>query len=396
MQFPVPSETFACNDVRQFVRRGVEVEIFCLYPWHSDGKKLLDERELSSVSVSVNGIAAMLKGIAAALVRPVLFIRSLGWIWRANRRRLPHLAASLGLLPRAFDILSMFEKHPPDIVHIFWGHYPALVGYLVQQRLPRVPVSIALNAYDLTMKYGGSIEVIQKADFVRTLAAVNVPAVARHAEVPESRVEVIYNGVDIEWLDGIAGNFPKIPRRIAVAGRLIASKGMDDVMRVFARLRSRWPDATLVVMGDGPEKESLLQQAETLEVFDAVSFLGHVAHSRVVEELARAEVLLFLSKKDSERLPNVVKEGMACGCVCVTTSTPGIRELIEPGCSGFIVSEGDIAGTAEVVGDVLSRRIDIAKVVERARGRIEEAFDLRVTTDRYYQRWQSLLKSRSG
>jgi colanic acid/amylovoran biosynthesis glycosyltransferase len=396
MQFPVPSETFAANDIRQHTRTGIEIEVFGLRPPHRDTNRLLVERKLVSLRVSSNGVRASSRGLAAALLRPQLLLRTLRWIWRSNRSRPEQLAVTLVLLPRAFDILSALERRRPDIVHIFWGHYPTVVGYLVQQRLPDVPVSVALNAYDLTMRYGGAVEVVRRADFVRTLAEVNVADVARHAGVPAGRIEVIYNGVDLGWLDSIAGRFAKIPRRIAVAGRLIASKGMDDVLRVFARIRASWPDATLVVMGDGPEKESLVREARSLSVADAVTFLGHVPHARVVEELAKAEVFLFLSRKDSERLPNVVKEGMACRCICVTTETPGIGELIESGRSGFVVRAGDIEGTAAAVEEILSGRVDTLSMTERARRHVEEVFDLEVTTDRYRRRWSSLLESGRG
>jgi colanic acid/amylovoran biosynthesis glycosyltransferase len=391
MQFPVPSETFATNDVRQLKRTGLEIDVFTLRASHHDRDRLLVERDLTSVSLSANGLGPSMRGAVAALARPRLLARSIMWLWRTSGRRPPHLAATLALLPRAFGILSELEKRTPDIVHIFWGHYPSVVGYLVKERLPGVPVSIALNAYDLTMRYGGSVDVARRADFVRTHSFVNVKDVARFAGISESRINVIYNGVDVDWLDGIAGQITKVPRRIAVAGRLISSKAMDDVLRVHARVRTRWPGATLMVMGDGPERESLKRLARALGVSDSVSFLGHVPHSRVVAELAKAEVLLFLSKKESERLPNVVKEGMACRCICVTSDTPGISELIEPGRSGFIMQAGDIEAIANVVDDVFSGRVDVATMVERARTHIEATFDLRVTTDKYRRHWQSLL-----
>ncbi|HEX7003928.1 MAG TPA: glycosyltransferase [Trueperaceae bacterium] len=394
MQFPVPSETFARNDVRRLTGRGVEIAVHTLLPGRRDALELLAQSGLSSLPIYANGPGPSLRGLGAALLRPRLLWRTLRWVWRDNRPS--HALLTTAIIPRAFGILASLEEDRPDVVHIFWGHYPAVVGFLVRERLPGVPVSMALNAYDLTMRYGGSPEVARRASFLRTHARVNVADVASFTGVPEERVNVIYNGVDLEWLDGIAAGVEKVPGRLAVAGRLIESKGIDEVIRVFARVREEHADASLVVMGEGPARRELVRLAESLGVDHAVSFLGHVPHAWVVEELARAQVVLLLSRKDSERLPNAIKEGMACRSVCVATDTPGMDELIDHGRSGYIVRAGETEKTAEMVSSVLAGRVDVSAMVEEARRQIERNFDLRVTTESYLRAWGSLVGTVEG
>src|SRR5690606_1543069 len=117
--------------------------------------------------------------------------------------------------------------------------------------------------------------------------------------------------------------------RVVVAGRLVEAKGVDDALRVFGAVLRSAPFATLRVLGEGEELPRLKRLATSLGLKGAVEFEGHVSHRRVLEELSRAEVLLHLSH--SERLPNVVKEAMACRCVAITTRTEGIEELVEHG-----------------------------------------------------------------
>ena len=396
MQFPVPSETFARNDVRRLRRRGLDIEVHALLPHAKEKERLLAESELSELPIYPNGIGPSVAGLVASFRRPQLLWKTLRWIRRSNAGRLTHALASLVLVPRAFGILAELEASRPDVVHIFWGHYPSLVGYLVQESLPELPVSMALNAYDLTMEYGGSREVAQRASFLRTHSKVNVPDVARLTGLPENEVNVIYNGVDIGWLDGIANGTHKVPRRLAVAGRLIDSKGVDEAIEVYAKVRAKWPDASLVVMGDGPRRQALERLAGSLGVGDGVEFLGHVPHARVVEELAKAEVVMLLSRKDSERLPNVIKEGMACRSVCIASDTPGMDELIEHGESGYIVPTGDPQGTAAIVDDVFAGRVDVGVMTAKARRHIEAEFDLEVTTEAYVRTWRSLIERRGG
>ena len=55
--------------------------------------------------------------------------------------------------------------------------------------------------------------------------------------------------------------------------------------------------------------------------------------------MAESDIFLFLSSKAGERLPNVVKEAMLSGCICIVSNTPGIDELIEDGKTGFIIDK---------------------------------------------------------
>jgi glycosyltransferase involved in cell wall biosynthesis len=124
--------------------------------------------------------------------------------------------------------------------------------------------------------------------------------------------------------------------------------------------------------------------------------LGLVAHARVVEEMAKAEVFLLLSKSDDERLPNVVKEGMASGCVCITTPTRGIEELVEHEVTGFVVPMSDPTSVAAIVDRVFAQRVDVSAMTERARDHIARDFDLGKTAPRYLALWGSALQSRKG
>lgn len=396
MQFPVPSETFASNDVRELRKRGAEVEVHCLRAAHPQAAEMLEERELHGLRVEHNDFAVGLRGFLYALGRPGLLARTVRWLIGCSWRKPAQLTKALGLLPRAFAILRGLGETRPDVVHIAWGHYPALVGYLVQQHSPGTATSLSLAAYDLTAEFGGSIEVAQRADFVRTLAHCNVPDVVRFTGVSPQRVEVIYDGIDLARIERIASEQARVPRRISVASRLIASKRVDDAIAIFASLHRRWPESTLVVMGDGPERQRLEALCRDLGLAEAVEFLGHVSHERAIRQLARSEVTLLTSAKASERLPNAVKEGMACGCICVVSDSPGIAELVRHGLSGFVVPPGRAGEAEEAIEAVFSREVDVAAIADRARRHVRERFDLASSADRYVELWTATLQARRG
>ena len=395
MQFPHPSETFATNEVRMLCERGTSIAVHGLRREHPTAPRVKEERGLPTIRTTHNGVVPTLRGILSALRRPVLLARSLAWITRTNRGQTRDLGNSLLLMPRAFDILADIERRQPHVVHMYWGHYPTIVGYLVQQRLPSTVTSVSIVAYDLEREYGGAIDVIRHADVIRTHALVNRAHVVRFTGVDADRVNVIFNGVDLPALERITTSKEKIRHRIVTAARLREKKGVSDVLEAFAIVQRRWPDASLVVLGDGPERAALEQLARRLGVTDHVQFRGHVSHHTAIEEMAQAEVFMLLSRAIDERLPNVVKEGMATGCVCVTTPTPGIEELVDSGSTGFVVPFSEPEAAGSVIDEVFSARADVYGIRIRAVAHIREHFALTKTAPRYAVLWREAIEAKA-
>jgi colanic acid/amylovoran biosynthesis glycosyltransferase len=396
IQFPAPSETFATNEVRVLSESDVTIAVHGMRRRHRAADQLLRERGLPELRTTHNGVAAAARGFLACLARPRLSLTTLAWVARVTRGNARDMLLSFLLVPRAFDILAELERRPPDVVHMYWGHFPTLVGYLVQRRLPGVVTSVSIVAYDLEREYGGAVEVIRRADVVRTHARANVEHLVRFTGIRAERVNVIYNGVDIGWLERICEDHAKVQRRVVAAGRLTEKKGMAQVLEAFAEVRARWPDASLVVLGDGPDRPRLDALCETLALGSSVEFLGHVAHTRAIEEMAKAEAFVLLSRSDGERLPNVVKEAMACRCVCITTATPGISELVEHGVTGFIVSATDPHATSTVLDHVFAGRIDVARLTGQAWEHVGTFFNLQRTALSYERLWRTALEGGAG
>lgn len=396
MQFPRPSETFASNDVRVLEEYGAEVSVHGLGFPHAEFDRLRAERRLDGVAVTHNSLRGSARGVVAATLNPRLLASVLRWLVVTSWRKPSQLFTALALVPRAFEVLAGLVEDEPDVVHVYWGHYPSIVGYLVQRRLPHIATSLSLAAYDLTAEFPGTPQVARQAGFVRTLAEFNVPHVSRFTGVQKERIEVIYDGIDAAMIERTVAGVARVPRRLATASRLIKEKRVDEALTIFARVHRNWPDSTLTIMGEGPERERLEALAEKLGVSRSVAFLGHVAHEQVMAEFAKAEAVLFTSAKASERLPNAVKEGMACGCVCVVSKTPGIFELVRPGDTGFVY-ETDRQPTAEaILEDIFARRVDVDAIIASAKQDMRERFDLRSTVRRYLDQWQGVLGARDG
>ena len=392
MNFPTLSETFAINDVQALKEAQVDVSVHALRSARPEAAKL-SEQQLAGVKITHSDLFAVLEGLTVMLRRPELALHLLAWAFRhgsKHGRWSPEpLFKSLALLPRSLQLFNQLEREQPDVVHLFWGHYPAIFAYLVQRYYPGIISSVFLGAYDLKAGYGGSACVARRADVVWTHAQANVEDI-KQLGVEESLVRVAYRGVKLARFKAVDWQ-RKVKRRMVAVGRLLPSKKMDDVLRVFQQTLARWPDATLVVLGDGSERESLKALSRSLGVEHAVTFRGHVAHSEVFEEMAKAEVFLLMSQHGSERLPNVVKEAMGCRCVCVTTQTPGVEELLTHSEHGFVVAQGDVASAAHHISEVFAEEVSAQRLTRAAYAHLEQNFDVDKTSAHYQNIWRTLI-----
>lgn len=389
MVFPATSETFACGDVRNLRRSGVDVSVHALRRPVPGWRKMLEERGLSDLTVIHGSWRNFFVGLGLLIRYPGRFLVLLAWLIRCSATRPVHLLKGLALMPRAMHIFAHIVREQPDVVHLFWGHYPSIVGFLVQRFQPQIKVSIFLGAYDLLTGFAGSSWVAIRAHTVWTHAGCNVRSI-RDWGIPEENIRVCHRGIDLSFTRERAKT--KVPRRILSAGRLVKNKGMDGVLRIFGQIVRRWPDATLVILGGGKEEERLKILARELKIEASVYFGGHVPHEEVFRQMAAAEVFILLTSHLAERLPNAVKEAMACRCLCLVTNSPGIEELVIDGKTGFILPK-DEAAFARRVDEIFDHPERFAAMAEAAEDFVKEHFDASRQMALYRQAWEKLISS---
>jgi glycosyltransferase involved in cell wall biosynthesis len=314
--------------------------------------KLLGTHGLEGLDISYSSPLAYARGLAFAVRHPWMALRALFWtVWHGRRTPLLTLRCLL-LFPRLLDIFRECRRRPPDVLHLYWGHYPSVVGYLAGQYLPHVHLSVCLCAFDLIYAFGPGLAIAEGADTLWTQAECNVHRI-RELGVRNPRLLVQMRGVDLAEVPDATRLTGKRRGKIVTIARLVRNKGVDDALRVFAAALARHPHLTLSIIGEGEERPALEKLARELKVDHAVNFMGAQVHSVVYDELAAADFMLLMTKNPSERLPNAVKEAMACRCICVMTASPGIEELTDVLENQCIVQIGDCAAAAAHLLDVI-------------------------------------------
>lgn len=134
-------------------------------------------------------------------------------------------------------------------------------------------------------------------------------------------------------------------RLIVYLGRLQKYKGVQFALQAMARVRHRLPDARMVIVGNGPYRAALEDQARTLGLGTAAEFRGFVPAAEKVALLRQAGVVVNPSPKEGWGLTMV--ESAACGTPVVASRSPGLQDSVRDGETGFLVPHGDVAALAE-------------------------------------------------
>jgi glycosyltransferase involved in cell wall biosynthesis len=137
------------------------------------------------------------------------------------------------------------------------------------------------------------------------------------------------------------------PRTLVFAGRLTAQKSLGTLLAATAQV----PDATLLLVGDGPEREAVAAAVRELGLESRVSLLGPQPRERTLE-LARAADAAVLSSA-WENFPHAVVEALAVGTPVVATDVGGVAEVVQDGVNGLLVPPHDVDALAGALRRVL-------------------------------------------
>jgi glycosyltransferase involved in cell wall biosynthesis len=131
-------------------------------------------------------------------------------------------------------------------------------------------------------------------------------------------------------------------------GRLSREKGVDLLIRAFARALYAVPEAQLRIVGDGPERATLEDLVETLDAADSVEFAGRVTHEGVEDQLTEAWALVAPSIW-AEPFGLIALEAAVHGVPVIASATGGLAELVEDKVTGLLFPNGNERALSECI-----------------------------------------------
>jgi glycosyltransferase involved in cell wall biosynthesis len=173
---------------------------------------------------------------------------------------------------------------------------------------------------------------------------------------------------------------------IIYTGRLSApQKMLDFLIFAYARLRTPLP-ASLIIIGDGPEKARLQRIMKQYKLEDSIRLIPAV--EEVAPFLQSADVFVMPSR--FEGLSNAILEAMACGLPVIATRVEGNTDLIEDGINGLLITPGDESGLVNALTLLLTRPEKAAALGRQARQTVCNSYDLQDIVGKYSSLYNSL------
>ena len=260
---------------------------------------------------------------------------------------------------RPFDLIiediNKMPLHTPR-----WGRVPVvavvphLFGSTAFQELP-VPVASAVWLAERPIPW-----VYGRVPFEAISESTADDLVARG--IARERIRVIYCGIDSTHYTPAPADRSATPV-FAYLGRLKRYKAVDLVIRGFAR--ADLPGARLDVAGAGDYRPALEALVRSLDLGERVKFLGRVSEAEKLQLLRRAWALVFTSPKEGWGITNL--EAAACGTPVIASDSPGIRESVRHGETGFLVPHGDVDAVASAMQQVARDRLLVERLGTQAR-----------------------------
>lgn len=281
----------------------------------------------------------------------------------------------------------------PSLIHAHFG--PDGVRALPLMRNLSVPLLVTFHGYDVTVKesigrrstlshrtYLQRRIILQQqvSQFIAVSSFIRDRMLAQG--FPASKIVVHYIGVDTE----IFSPDPTVQREpiVLFTGRLVEKKGCTYLIQAMARVQQTRPDVELVIIGDGPLRSELEQQAKTQ--LKRYRFLGVQSPESVRAWMNKAQVFcvpsIIAESGDAEAFGIVFAEAQAMGLPVVSFSSGGISEAIAHGKTGFLAPEKNESVLSEHLFQLLDNSALWLDFSQQGQSWVRQNFDLKQQTQK--------------
>lgn len=197
---------------------------------------------------------------------------------------------------------------------------------------------------------------------------------------PRGKMRTIRNGVSLSQFAPAPSDGDQIRREYGIgegefllicAARLSEQKGIDILLAAVAKTVQNGTPCRCVIVGDGPLRETLTEQARNLQLDGYVIFAGFREDIRPYLHAGSA----FILTSHKEGLPLAILEAMACGMPCIVTDVGGSREAVTDGLNGLLIPAGSVNATVEAIQFLVASqekcKLMSQASLERARGEFD-------------------------
>lgn len=307
-----------------------------------------------------------------------------------------------------FSLWKVAKREKPDLIHAHWILPQGFTAAIVSKIL-RIPVVVTAHAGDVFPLRSLLFRMLSKFA-IRSAAAVTVNSnftMAAVAKISKSKeISMIPMGVDIKLFSSASASAAAAVRKrfgissrngkmLLFVGRLAEKKGVTYLIAALKSVIAKYPGCRLVIVGDGPEKASLVNQSQQLGLSGNVVFAGSVTNRELPSLYAASDVFVLPSivdsRGDTEGLGVVLLEAIAAGTPVVASNVGGIPDIVIHNKTGLLVEQknpGQLAGAMlKLLGNApLSKRL-----VAAAKAHVAKNYSWESVAGRFYFLYRSVL-----
>ena len=291
---------------------------------------------------------------------------------------------------------SHFARRSPDVVHTHNGVWNKAA---VAARAANVPAVVnTLHGFALgEPRYYDGLR-WWASRYTDHVAAVSEPL--RHhliasSKVAPAKIRVLPNGIDtVRFAPGTAAG--SLRRRLGISStaplvgciaRLDPVKNHSGLITAFARVSTLCPDAHLAIIGDGPLRGELENQAQVTGLGDIIHFIGEIADP--VDLYRDLDVFALSSLYEGTSIS--ILEALASGAPVVATDVGGNSALLDSGRCGLLVPSGDIHALAETIASILLNASLGEKLAADGRSWVTATYSLEAMVGKYERLYYDLV-----
>ena len=396
-RFPRLSETFVLEEMLGLEERGFELVVYAI----ADPREPIIDGDVKRLKANINyltegysakreGLRIFLEHLRLMTLSPRSYYQVVRALPMGKDRRAWFKNVAYGII-----LSRLIRLDEIDHIHGAFAHSPSSAA-LVAAQISGTTFSMAGHAKDIVQSSPLSLrKKVEMASFVLLCSSKALKDVAQKSSCDLSghggKLKLLRHGVDLDKFR--PDQFSTTERsmieddvlRLVTVGRLVPKKGYGDLIDALAIVQARGRSFNLRMVGDGPLRQSLEEKASLLGIRGRITFLGSQDRQGVINELSRSSVFVHpsvvLPDGDSDGIPNVLLEAMACGKVVVGADIDGIKEAIEDRISGRIYRSGDVRALAKVMIELIDDRETLAGLANRARGKVEMEFSKDMAND---------------
>ncbi|NLW27533.1 glycosyltransferase family 4 protein [Acetivibrio saccincola] len=215
-------------------------------------------------------------------------------------------------------------------------------------------------------------------------------------QVPEDKIDIIPNGVDLDKFDGYEKDMDfrrKYARDnekiIFFVGRLVNEKGVHVLIDSVPKVLQYYNDAKFVIAGKGPQLEHLKAKANYMGVSHKVYFTGYVSDEELSKIYKCADVAVFPSLYEPFGI--VALEGMVANVPVVVSDTGGLSGIVEHGVDGMKSYTGNANSLADSILEILHKPDKAEKMKENALKKVHSIYNWKVITDKTIEVYKNII-----